>query len=389
MTSKHPDTRLLHPERQAPAGFEALTTPLHRASTVVFPSVAEMRARTWDRDDCYSYGLRGTPTTAELELKLVEIEGGAHCVLTPSGLSAIAMIDFALLKAGDEVLMPENIYQPNHDLVSTLLGGLGVRSRSYDPMIGAGIADLLSAHTKLVWVEAPGSVTLEVPDLRAIVSAVKQRDVVVAIDNTWSAGIALKPFDVGIDISMQALTKYQSGGSDLLMGAAITRDRELHVRIKHAHMRLGLGVGADDAYLVARGLKTLPLRFARHDASARTIAHWCERRSEFIRVLHPALPSSPGHDHWKRDFNGAGGLITVVFDDAVEAGRIDAFVDALRVFRIGYSWGGAVSLAVPYAFDARRTAKLGGRRLVRFAIGLEHPDDLIADIEQALPSLHA
>ncbi|HEU4620914.1 MAG TPA: cystathionine beta-lyase [Burkholderiaceae bacterium] len=378
------ETKLLHSDRKPPSGFESLTTPLHHASTVVFPSVAEMRARTWDRDDCYSYGLRGTPTTAELELQLAQIEGATHCLLTPGGLAAIAMIDFALLKAGDEVLLPDNVYQPSRDLAHALLGELGVKMRVYDAMMGARIAELLSPATRLVWLEAPGSVTMEVPDVRAIVGAVKARGITTAIDNTWSAGVTFKPLELGIDIAMQALTKYQSGGSDVLMGAALTRDRDLHLKMKFTHMRLGLGVGPDDAYLVTRGLKSLAVRFERHDASARAVARWCAQVPEMVRVLHPALPSCPGHEYWMRDFSGAGGLFSVVFDERIAANRIDAFVDALRVFKIGYSWGGAVSLAVPYRIDDARAARLGRGGLVRFAIGLEAPEDLIADIDQAL-----
>jgi cystathionine beta-lyase len=294
------------------------------------------------------------------------------------------MIDLAILKAGDDVLLPDNVYNPNRELGRWLSADFGITARYYDPLIGAGIEALIQPNTKLIWTEAPGSVSMEVPDLRAICAAAHARGVLVALDNTWSGGLALCGFDVGVDIVMQALTKYQSGGSDVLMGAVVTRDRALIDRIALSHMRLGMGVSPDDAYLVMRGLQTMKLRFDAHDASARKVAGWLKSRPEISKVLHPALPDCPGHEHWKRDFTGAGGLFSVIFDARYTEAQTDRFVDALDFFGLGYSWGGAGSLVMPYRIQAMRRNWTDKGILVRFNIGLEDTDDLIADIDQAL-----
>jgi cystathionine beta-lyase len=387
MTPKHLQTQLIHTDYSAPEGFAAFPSAIHHASTVLFKNVAAMRSGDWKEKNAYTYGLHGTPTTFTLEARLAEIEGGTDCLLAPSGLAAIAMVDFALLKTGDDVLLPDNVYNPNRELGKWLSADFGITARYYDPLIGAGIAELIQPNTKLIWTEAPGSVSMEVPDLRAICAAAKARGVLVALDNTWSAGLALRGFDMGVDIIMQALTKYQSGGSDVLMGALITRERALHDRLSMAHMRLGMGVGADDAYLVLRGLPTMKLRFDAHDASARKVASWLKARPEISRVLHPAFEDCPGHEHWKRDFTGAGGLFSVLFDAKYTEEQTDRFVDSLKLFKIGYSWGGANSLCVPYRIQAMRRNWKEAGTLVRFNIGLEDPADLIADIEQALAAL--
>lgn len=384
---KSPQTALIHTDYQAPEGFAAFPSAIHHASTVLFKNVAAMRSGDWKEKNAYTYGLHGTPTTFTLEARLAEIEGGTHCLLAPSGLAAIAMVDFALLKTGDDVLLPDNVYNPNRELGRWLSADFGVTARYYDPLIGDGIAALIQPNTKLIWTEAPGSVSMEVPDLPAICKAAHARGVLVALDNTWSAGLALRGFDLGADIIMQALTKYQSGGSDVLMGAVITRDRELHERISLAHMRLGMGVGADDAYLVARGLPTMRLRFDAHDAAARKLAAWLQARPEIARVLHPAFPDCPGHEVWKRDFSGAGGLFSVVFDERYTEAQTDRFVDSLKLFKIGYSWGGANSLVMPYRIQHMRSNWQGSGTLVRFNVGLEDVQDLIADIEQAFGEL--
>lgn len=387
-------TTLIHTDYQAPEGFGAFPTAIHHASTVLFKNVAAMRSRNWQDKSAYTYGLHGTPTTFTLEARLAEIEGGTHCLLAPSGLAAISMVDLGLLKSGDDVLLPDNVYNPNRELGRWLSQDFGVTARFYDPLIGAGIDALIQPNTRLVWTEAPGSVSMEVPDIPAICKVVQARraagqDIHTAIDNTWSAGIAFRAFDHGVDIAMQALTKYQSGGSDVLMGAVITRDAALMHRIETAHMRLGYGVGADDAYLVLRGLPSMKLRFDAHDAAARKIAAWLKNRPEIERVLHPAFEDCPGHEIWKRDFTGAGGLFSVVFDERYTEAQTDAFVDALRLFKIGFSWGGANSLCVPYRIQGMRRGWKGTGTLVRMNIGLEDPQDLIADIEQALAVLNA
>jgi len=386
MSVKSIQTTLVHSDYVAPAGFDAFPPATHRASTVLFANTAAMRASQWKDKTAYTYGLHGTPTTFTLEGKLAEIEGGNHCLLTPSGLAAIAMVDFALLKSGDDVLLPENVYNPNRELGRWLSADFGVTARYYDPLIGAGIAALIQPNTKLLWAEAPGSVSMEVPDLPALCDAAHERGVLVALDNTWSAGLALRGFELGADIVMHALTKYQSGGADLLMGAVITRDRALNDRLALAHMRLGLGVSPDDAYLVQRGLPTMKMRFERHDASARELAAWFKARPEIAKVLHPAFEDCPGHAFWQRDFTGAGGLFSVVFDARFDEAQVDRMVDALTLFGIGYSWGGPNSLVMPYRINSLRDRWEGGV-LVRFNVGLEDPADLIADLAQAFKAL--
>ncbi len=380
-------TLLTTTDYRPPEGFAAFPSAIHHASTVLFKDVAALRARNWQDKNSYTYGLHGTPTTFTLEARLAEIEGGSDCLLAPSGLAAIAMVDLALLKTGDDLLVPDNVYNPNRELANWLQKDFGITARFYDPLIGDGIADLIQPNTKLVWVEAPGSVSMEVPDVPAICRAAKARGVPVALDNTWSAGLALRAFEHGVDIVMQALTKYHSGGSDVLMGAVITRDKALLRKLEMAHMRLGMGVSADDTYLVLRGLPTMKLRFDAHDAAARKVAAWLKARPEISKVLHPAFEGCPGHEVWKRDFSGAGGLFSVLFDPKYAEEQTDRFIDSLQLFKIGYSWGGANSLAVPYRIAQMRSRWEGAGQLVRLNIGLEDADDLIADLQQALTKL--
>jgi cystathionine beta-lyase len=380
-------TALIHNDYVAPQGFAAFPQAIHHASTVLFKDVASMRSRNWQDKTAYTYGLHGTPTTFTLEARLAAIEDGKHCLLAPSGLAAIAMVDFAFLKHGDDILIPDNVYSPNRELANWLAHDFGITARYYDPLTGSGIAALIQENTRLIWTEAPGSVSMEVPDIPAICQAAHAKGVLVALDNTWSAGIALRAFDLGVDIVMQALTKYQSGGSDVLMGAVITQDQTLNHRLELAHMRLGFGVSADDSYLVLRSLPTMKLRFDAHDAAARTIAAWLQTRPEIATVLHPALPECPGHEIWKRDFCGAGGLFSVLFDPRYTEAQTDRFVDSLKLFKIGFSWGGVNSLAVPYRMQHMRNHWPHQGQLLRLNIGLEDVQDLIEDIEQAFKAL--
>lgn len=377
-------TRVVQPDDVIPAGFRSFVAPVERASTVVFPDLATMRALDWREDGQWRYGLHATPTSLALAQRLAEIEGGRHALLQPSGLSAITNVYFGLVKAGDDVLIPHNAYNPNGDFGTWLSRDFGIAVRFYDPLIGAGIADLIQPETRLIWLEAPGSVTMEVPDVQAITAVARSRGVVTAIDNTYSAGLAFKPFEHGVDISVQALTKYQSGGSDILMGATITADPELHAKLKLARMRLGIGVSADDCSLVLRSLPSMQLRFDAHSRNALALATWLKSRPEIATVLHPQLPDCPGHASFVRDFTGAGGLFSVVFDARYSPDRIDAFVEALDLFAIGWSWGGACSLAMPYDVASMRPVWPHRGTLVRFYVGLEDEADLRADIERAL-----
>jgi cystathionine beta-lyase len=395
-------TTLIHHPYQPPEGFAAPQPGVFKASTVYFPTVAAMRHFDWKDKSAYTYGLHGTPTTYTLEERLCTLEGASQCLLVPSGLAAIATVSLALLTAGDEVLLPDNAYGPSKALAEAELRLWGISHRYFDPMDPADLAAKISPKTKLVWLEAAGSVTLEFPDLCQQVQICRRAGVRCALDNTWGAGLAFKPFDLqpgiqpglAVDISIHALTKYPSGGGDVLMGSITTVDNQLHMQIKLCHMRLGLGVAANDAEAVLRSLPSLLLRYRAHDASARVLAQWSLGRSEFVQVLHPALSGSPGHLHWRalceNGAGGAAGLLSVIFKPSYSQAQVDAFCDALTLFKIGYSWGGPVSLVVPYELASMRQtwpAYLARGTLVRFSVGLEAVADLQADLAQALQVL--
>ena len=374
-------TRLVHSEYTPPAGFASLTTPVHHVSTVVFPSVAETRTRFGPQ--AYTYGLHATPTTLELTAQIAALEGGYRAVITPSGLASITLVDLAFLNAGDHVLIPENVYRPNREVAHRLLSGLGITAGYYDPLIGAGIGRLMQSNTRLLWIEAPGSLTMEVPDVPALVAAAKARGILTAIDNTWAAGIYFRAFEKGVDISIQAITKYIGGHSDLLMGSVTAASAELFDRIAGVRRLLGMSVGPDDIYLALRGMPTMLTRLKAHEAAALRVAEWLRGRPEVKRLLHPAFPDCPGHEFWKRDFTGSSGLFSFIVEERYSADSVDAFIDGLRWFKIGYSWGGVSSLAVTYRHEALfgPAGKEEPGHLVRLNIGLEDPADLIADLE--------
>ena len=394
-------TELIHHPYLPPAEFEAPQVGVFKASTVIFPNVAAMRTREWMDKSAYTYGLHGTPTTFTLEARLATLEGGKHCILTPSGLAAIAHVDFALLKTGDEVLIPDNAYAPNKSLAEGELAQFGITHQVYDPLDVNDLAARITPRTRLVWLEAAGSVTMEFPDLIALVQLCKARGVLCALDNTWGAGLAFNAFDLtpgqgelGVDLTIHALTKYPSGGGDVLMGSIVTRSDELARVLKLTHMRLGTGVGANDAEMVLRSLASMPLRYKAQDTAARTLATWCASQPAFSQVLHPALSSAPGHAHWQQlcvtpqEPEGlAAGIFSVVMDARFPAHAVDAFCDSLKLFKIGYSWGGPMSLVMPYnmaSSRSRSTSHLKQGRVVRFCIGLEDVHDLQTDIWRAL-----
>ena len=391
-------TRLIHHPYRPPEGFEAVAPGVHKASTVIFPSVHALRTQEWKDKSGYTYGLHGTPTTFTLEERIATLEGGAHCVLAPSGLSALTLVDMAFLRQGDEVLLPDNAYGPGKAFAAGELAAWGITHRFYDPMNPADLAANLTPATRLVWLEVPGSITLEFPDVPGLVSVVRQanegrggqRPILTALDNTWGAGIAFNAFNLGVDLSMQALTKYPSGGADVLMGSVVTRDRALHEALLMTHMRLGLGVGANDVELVLRGLATTGLRYHAQDRATRDLAQWMQAQPGVVQVLHPALPGSPGHAIWQRDATAAACLFSVVFDERIAQSRIDAFCDALQCFKLGWSWAGPISLCAPYNVPSIRSQGWPHRGgLVRFAVGLEAVEDLRADLAQALAKLDA
>ena len=403
-------THLIHHAYLPPAEFEAPQVGVFKASTVIFPNVAAMRTREWMDKSAYTYGLHGTPTTFTLEERLATLEGGTHCLLTPSGLAAIAHVDFALLKTGDEVLIPDNAYAPNKSLAEGELAQFGITHQVYDALDVNDLAARITPRTRLVWLEAAGSVTMEFPDLVALVQLCKARGVLCALDNTWGAGLAFNAFDLmpeqgaqgqpslGVDLTIHALTKYPSGGGDVLMGSIVTRSDELARVLKLSHMRLGTGVGANDAEAVLRSLPSLPLRYKAQDTAARTLAAWCASQPAFSQVLHPALPSSPGHAHWQQlcvtpqEPDGlAAGIFSAVMDERFTSQQVDAFCDALQLFKIGYSWGGPMSLVMPYNMASSRVRSVSHMqrgRVVRFCIGLENVIDLQNDIARALKVAH-
>ena len=388
--SKSWKTRLIHSDAKIPTGYRSLASPTFRGSTTLFPSASVVND-TWDQWRVgYTYGLYGTPTVLELAARVCELESGYRTILTPGGQAAISLINFALLETGDHILVPASVYYPNRKLATRLLSRFGVSTDFYDPSIGAGISSLIQQNTRLIWCESPGSITMEVQDLPAIAAAAHSRNVFVVLDNTWSAGVLLDAFSHGVDVTMQALTKYIGGHSDVLLGSVTVRDDALYQRIGSAQQLIGCAVSPDDCSLALRGLQTLAVRLAAIESSALAIARWLASRPEIERVLHPALESCPGHEFWKRDFLGSSGVFSLVFKPGPAPEQVHAFVDALKLFRVGYSWGGVASLAVPYRMGHRPGRPAYGHRIVRLNIGLEATSDLIADLEQALGkvSLH-
>ena len=387
--SKSWKTKLIHSDAKIPQGYRSLATPVYRGSTTLFPSAAAVRD-TWDQHRVgYTYGLYGTPTVLELAARICELESGKHTILTPGGQNAISLINLALLQAGDHILIPASVYFPNRKLATTLLTRFGVSASYYDPMIGAGIASLIQQNTRLVWCESPGSITMEVQDLPAIVALAHARDVRVVLDNTWSAGILLDAFHHGVDIAMQAVTKYIGGHSDLLLGSVTVRDDALYQRLGVAQQVLGSNVSPDDCSLALRGLQTLGVRLAAIETSALAVAKWLAARPEVERVLHPALESCPGHEFWKRDFLGSSGVFSIVLKPGPTQEQVFAFVDSLQLFKVGYSWAGVTSLAVAYDIGRIPGRPPYDHRIVRLSIGLEDTEDLLGDLEQALAKLKA
>ncbi len=411
-------TCLLHPEPSGVAtvaqNFRALPTPVYRGSTVLFPEGAAVREGARPERDGYTYGLHGTPTTAELARRICVLEGGLETVLVPSGQAAIALVNLTLLSVGDHVLLPRNAYAPGKHLARTLLGRFGVEVEIYDP---ASVEDVRARlrpatpprpATRLVWCESPGSITMEVPDVPAIAKAAHAAGALVAIDNTWAAGVLFDAFAHGADITLQALTKYVGGHSDLLLGSVTAREEALVERLAATRATLGIGVSPDDCSLALRGLGTMAVRLKAVEASALAVAQWLADRPEVERVLHPALASCPGHDLWRRDFSGSSGLFSFVLRPGPSFAQVRAMVDALELFEQGYSWGGVESLALHYDLRAAeagdlRAAESGDLRaaesgvadrrprydwrLIRLQIGLEDVGDLLADLDRALSPL--
>ena len=381
----HWKSRILHSTPATPEGFRSFATPVYRGSTILLGKMANAHDE-WHFERGWNYGLYGTPTALELAARIAELEGARHTFLAPGGQAAISLIYLSFCKAGSHVLLPQNAYGPNRALANGLLRNLGIEVEPYDPLIGSGIDALIRPNTALIWCESPGSVTMEIQDIPAIVAAAHVRGVPVALDNTYAAGVLLDAFGLGVDVSMQALTKYIGGHSDLLLGSVSVNTEAAYRAVGATHQQIGMAVSPDDCSLALRGLQTLAVRLEKLEASTLEVARWCETQPQVETVLHPALPSCPGHEHWKRDFTGSASIFSIVFDRRYTPEQVNAFVDSLRLFGIGWSWGGTHSLAMAYPDLARPAGDYAGR-IVRLNIGLEEPADLIADLSAALSTL--
>ncbi|OAO02884.1 cystathionine beta-lyase [Sphingomonadales bacterium EhC05] len=380
--SKHPATQAVTGGRRKIWTKAVVNPPVWRASTHLYNNVADLReGLNSNEDGNFFYGRRGSPTQWSLAEALTEMEpGAAGTMLYPSGVAAIACAMLAVLNPGDEVLLTDSSYDPSRSYADAFLKRMGVTARYYDPLIGADISNQFTDKTKAILLESPGSLTFEVQDVPAICSAAKTAGVTTLLDNTWATSRFFQALHYGVDISIIAATKYIVGHSDVMMGA-VTTHKKYWTKIRRTAQQLGQIVSPDDAYLAARGLRTLEVRLKQHEASALQIAHWLKDRPEVGAVLHPALPDCPGHEIWKRDYSGSSGLFSFALKDGDDRSRAD-FIDALELFGIGYSWGGFESLALPVDPEKHRTAtkwSMDGN-LVRLNIGLEHPDDLIADL---------
>lgn len=384
----HDLSRCVHHPTVSHEGFASLAVPTYRASTIVYDDAESFAQRKHRGPDGYTYGLHGTPTTRTLEAQLTSLHGGVRTILVPSGQAAITMVMLTVLMPGDRVLIPDTVYPPVRGFCANYLAPRGIAYDVYDPMIGAAVADLIDGRTKLVWVESPGSGTMEIQDLPAIVAAAKAKGAYVGCDNTWATPLLFKPLAFGADFAMEALTKYVGGHSDLLLGSVTVADLALHRRLKDTLRMLGIGVSPDEAALALRGFETMGVRLAH---MARVSVDFAERLSAFPmveRALHPALPSCPGHELWKRDFTGASGVFSVVLQPEAEP-RLTSALSGLKVFAIGASWGGTRSLIAPMAIKSDRTVVpwTAAGPVLRISIGLEAADDLWADLCRVFQAL--
>ncbi|ANF83166.1 cystathionine beta-lyase [Acinetobacter sp. NCu2D-2] len=392
----NPQTSLIHAPRKAPQYISTVQPPLYRASTIIFNNTDALFNRHWTDAYDYSYGTHGTPTTFTLGDNIAQLEGGTHHLLCPSGLSAINLVNSCFLSHGDEVWVADNIYGPNMEHLRNLETRYGIHVKVYNPIDVNTFTP--SDKAKLLWLEAAGSVTLEFPDLTGLVKKAQAHNILTALDNTWGAGLAFNAFDFGdehlsVDITVHALTKYPSGGGDILMGSVVTRDQKLHHKLFRMHAIQGISVSGDDTAQIQRSLASMRVRYEAQAQSALILKDWLKQQTEFVQVLHPADENSAGHDYWKeicKDQQSAG-LVSVVFDAKYDLQDIRNFCDALALFKLGFSWGGPVSLVMLYNLKEMRSLAhkhLQQGLLVRFCIGLEHPQDLIQDIEHALKQMN-
>jgi cystathionine beta-lyase len=381
------ETTLVTAGRDTKAQKGFVNPPVVHGSTVLYPTADDLHAHRGE----FQYGRHGTPTTKALQEALMALEGPqcAGVGLAPSGLSAITTTLLAVLKAGDHLLVCDNVYRPSRNFCNGLLAGYGVETTYFDPLIGAGVAELFKPNTRAVLVEAPGSQSFEMPDIPAIAAVAHARGALVIDDNTWATPLYHRSLEQGVDISMQAATKYIGGHSDIMFGT-ISANAKAWPLIVEATRQLGVCAGPDDVFLALRGLRTLAVRLAQHQRSGLEMARWLATRPEVIRVLHPALESDPGHAIWKRDFTGASGLFSVVLRPAPQK-AIDALLNTVRLFGMGYSWGGFESLVIPFDCEGYRTATKWSPDgpALRLHIGLENVDDLKADLARGFAAFNA
>jgi len=382
-------TQIIHAGRDKQWAGYSVNVPVVRASTVVFDSFAEMRHAVKHRGDQVPYyGRRGTQTHFAFSDAVCALEGGAGCALYPSGAAAISGALLAFLKTGDHLLMVDAAYEPTRAFCDKVLAPLGIQTTYYDPLIGAGISALIQPNTKVIYLESPCSLTMEVQDVPAICAIAKQHGIVTMLDNTWASPILCRPFDMGVDISIQAATKYICGHSDVMLGTASANAQHWPQLREHSYL-LGYCASADDVYLAARGLRTLGVRLAQHQQNARQVLAWLAEQPDVEVILHPELPSHPGHAEFMRDFSGSNGLFSFVLKQADQA-ALERFVEGMQHFKMGFSWGGYESLIITNSnIQALRSATRWPYRgpLVRLHIGLEDPADLIADLAAAFARL--
>lgn len=388
-------TNLIHAPRKAPQYLETIQPPLYRASTIIFKSTSHLFDRHWTDPYDYSYGTHGTPTTFTLGDNIAQIEGGLFSLLAPSGLSAINLVNSTLLNSGDEVWVADNIYGPNLEHLNNLQTRYGIQVKVYNPIDIDSFTP--SEKAKLIWLEAAGSVSLEFPDLKKLVKKAKQFNLLTALDNTWGAGLAFNAFDfsdehLSVDVTVHALTKYPSGGGDILMGSVVTRDQHLHHKLYRMHAIQGISVSGDDTAQIQRSLAHMSVRYEQQSQSTLRLLDWLKQQPQFTQVLHPSLSDSAGHQFWKEvcTTGKSAGLASVIFDSRYDMSSVRRFCDNLKLFKLGFSWGGPVSLVMLYDLKQMRALEnthLQQGLLVRFCIGLEDPTDLIQDIQNALKQL--
>jgi cystathionine beta-lyase len=387
--SRKPDTLLTHAGRTPEAFHGVVNPPVYHASTILHPSVAALEDSQRHRYDHTHYGRLGTPTTFAFEEAVAALEGGHRAIAFCSGAAACFAALLAHVKAGDHVLVPDSVYGPVRHFANNFLRRFGVGASFYDPLIGARIADLVRDNTRAIYLESPGSLTFEVQDVPAIVAVAKARGIGTIFDNTWSSPLFFKPLAFGVDISVVAATKYIVGHSDAMMGVAVCTEASFPL-LREAATLLGNAAAPDDCYLALRGLRTAAVRLRRHETQGLALARWLAERPEVAGVLHPALPSCPGHALWRRDFSGASGLFSIALRRDIAKPAVDAMLDGMELFGMGFSWGGFESLMVPvYPARLRSVAPWDTGPVLRLHAGLEDLDDLLADLAAGFDRLGA